>query len=142
MSIYKESILRTILLSTLVVLTFSACSSTEEKKETVFDNKLTTVQEAKENVAAINKQITASNSTSGEVLYATKCASCHGKDAKKSALNASEMIAGWDSKKSQDALNGYLDGSYGRNMKAIMQGQVRPLTQEEIKSLSDHIATL
>ena len=82
------------------------------------------------------------NTPNGANLYAQKCASCHGKDAKKSALNASEPIAGWDSTKTQDALNGYKDGSYGRKMKNIMQGQTGPLSDSDIKLISDYISIL
>lgn len=78
----------------------------------------------------------------GYALYAKKCSSCHGKDAKKSALNASAQIAGWQSQKIQDALQGYEDGSYGGKMKAMMKGQVSSLSKEERKVIADYISTL
>lgn len=132
--------MRTVLLSTLTILVFSACSSTEETEK---DN--TTVTAAKESAKSLtdtNKKEYAVNSKSGEALYNSKCASCHGKNAKVSALNASKQIAGWSSEKTQKILNGYKTGTSGRNMKAIMQAQVKPLSKEEIKRISDYIATL
>jgi len=131
--------MRTVLLSTLTILAFSACSSTEETKK---DNTTLTAKEAVKSITDTNKKDYAVKPKSGEVLYNTKCASCHGRNGKVSALNASKQIAGWSSEKTEKILNGYKTGTSGRSMKAIMQAQVKPLSKEEIKRISDYIATL
>ncbi|AXX87318.1 periplasmic monoheme cytochrome c553 [Malaciobacter marinus] len=77
---------------------------------------------------------------SGESLYKA-CASCHGANGEKAALGKSEVIKGWDSKKVQNALHGYKDGTYGKVMKGVMKGQVARLSDEDIKALGDYIAT-
>ena len=143
------------LLSIVTLLLLNACGNKpeeEKKSETILDTKIEAVKLAKQSVEAINvktqkteietKPLTAHTPTSGADLYAQKCASCHGIDAKKSALNASVPIAGWSTGKTQDALNGYKDGSFGGKMKGIMQGQSKPLSDSDIKLLSDYISIL
>jgi cytochrome c553 len=144
--------MKTILYSSLALLLLSACSSApaqDKKTKTVVDDKTSTIKEAKKVVQQIDKKVQkeekvvakVTETSNGPSLY-VKCASCHGKDAKKSALNASQSIAGWPSEKIQAALHGYNDGTYGGKMKAIMQGQSKPLSDEEIIKLSDYISAL
>jgi cytochrome c553 len=75
----------------------------------------------------------------GSVIFA-KCASCHGQNAEKSALGKSQVIAGWEASKISDALHGYKDGTYGGAMKAIMKGQAGPLSDADIKAVSEFIS--
>ncbi len=77
----------------------------------------------------------------GETLYKA-CAGCHGINAEKKALGKSEVIKGWDSKKTQAALKGYKDGSYGKAMKGVMKGQVTRLDEAKIKQLADYISKI
>lgn len=78
----------------------------------------------------------------GSILFAQKCASCHGQKAEKSALGNSQIIAGWEEQQIKDALKGYQAGTYGRAMKAIMHGQANPLSDEQINALAKHISQL
>jgi cytochrome c553 len=71
-----------------------------------------------------------------------KCASCHGANAEKAALGKSQIIKGWDAAKTEAALHGYKDGSYGGPMKGLMKGQVASLSDDDIKALSTYIAGL
>ncbi|QFR48591.1 c-type cytochrome [Sulfurimonas lithotrophica] len=68
-----------------------------------------------------------------------KCAGCHGMNAEKKALGKSQVIKGWQASKTEAALKGYKDGSYGGPMKALMKGQVATLNDEQIKSLAKYI---
>lgn len=77
----------------------------------------------------------------GAALFASKCASCHGSNAEKAALGQSQIIAGWSEQKLKDAINGYKDGSYGRNMKMLMKGQVGSLSDEQINALAAFVAS-
>ena len=77
----------------------------------------------------------------GAALYKT-CAACHGANAEKAALGKSQIIKGWDVAKTQAALTGYKDGSYGGAMKGVMKGQVMKLSDDDIKAISEHIAGL
>ena len=70
------------------------------------------------------------------------CAGCHGANGEKPALGKSQVIKGWDTAKTEEALKGYKDGSYGGPMKGVMKGQVARLSDEDIKALSAHIAGL
>lgn len=77
----------------------------------------------------------------GATLFKT-CIACHGAKAEKSALNKSQVIAGWDAAKITAALNGYKDGSYGGAMKATMAPQVKNLDAESIATLAKYIEGL
>lgn len=70
------------------------------------------------------------------------CASCHGANAEKKALNKSQIIKGWEASKTVTALQGYKDGSYGGAMKGIMKPQVAKLSDAEIEALAKYISNL
>lgn len=70
------------------------------------------------------------------------CAGCHGANAEKQALGKSQIIKGWDATKVENALHGYKNGTYGTEMKGVMKGQVARLSDEDIKALAAHIASL
>lgn len=76
-----------------------------------------------------------------ESIYKASCAGCHGVDGGKAA-GASAPIKG----KSADAilkmLNGYADGTYGGDKKAIMVNIIKKHSPEELKGLSEYIGTL
>lgn len=78
----------------------------------------------------------------GSLLFAQKCASCHGIKAEKPALGKSQVIAGWSAQQVEDALNGYRSGSYGKEMKAIMQGQAKGLSADQQSAVAKFISTL
>lgn len=78
----------------------------------------------------------------GSTLFGQKCASCHGSKAEKSALGKSQIIAGWSVQQIEDALNGYREGTYGKEMKAIMQGQAKGLSHDQQNALAKFISTL
>lgn len=84
----------------------------------------------------------ASASIDGGALFSQKCASCHGMKAEKSALGKSQIIAGWDESKIKDALKGYQNGTYGKEMKAVMQGQAKALDDASIDALAKHVSHL
>jgi len=77
----------------------------------------------------------------GKTLF-TSCVGCHGANAEKKALGKSQVIAGWDITRTQNALNGYKDGSYGGVMKGVMKGQVVRFNEEQITHLSHYIASI
>jgi len=69
------------------------------------------------------------------------CASCHGHNAKNTALGKSQVINGWSAERVSAALVGYQNGTYGGEFKAIMHGQVSKLSAEDIRLVSRHIAS-
>ncbi len=70
------------------------------------------------------------------------CAGCHGQKAQNKALGVSKVIAGWDVKKIEDALNGYKNGTYGGAMKSVMQAQASQLSSDDIKAVAKYISQL
>ena len=73
---------------------------------------------------------------------AKKCAGCHGADFSKKALGKSKVVKGWDAAKIEASLKGYKDGTYGGAMKGLMKGQVASYSDEDIKAVSEYIASL
>ncbi|MDD3770051.1 MAG: c-type cytochrome [Sulfuricurvum sp.] len=78
----------------------------------------------------------------GGALFGQKCATCHGTKAEKPALGKSQVIAGWSAQQVKEALKGYQAGTYGKEMKALMQGQVKGLDDAQIDALGKHISSL
>jgi cytochrome c553 len=74
----------------------------------------------------------------GAALF-KKCIACHGPKAEKKALNRSHVIQGWPVDKTEAALHGYKDGSYGGVLKGTMKGQVANLSDADIKALASYI---
>ena len=70
------------------------------------------------------------------------CAGCHGADFSKAALGKSQIVKGWDAAKIEASLKGYKDGTYGGPMKGVMAGQVKNLSEADIKDLSAQIAAI
>ena len=70
------------------------------------------------------------------------CAGCHGADFSKPALGKSQVVKGWDAAKIEASLKGYKDGTYGGPMKGVMAGQVKNLSEADIKDLSAQIAAI
>lgn len=81
-------------------------------------------------------------SVDANALFSQKCASCHGAKAEKSALNKSQIIATLSEQQITDALKGYQNGTYGREMKALMQGQAKALNDAQIDALAKYISAL
>lgn len=143
-------LLTTTISTSLLLLFLSACGGDSvEKQENVLSDKIDSIDKARKNVAAINTKTRTihqtdkqTNSPNISTLYTNQCSSCHGTQADKSALNASEKISQWDAKKIESALQGYKNGTFGGKMKAIMQAQVKPISNEDIKLLSVYITKL
>ncbi len=79
----------------------------------------------------------------GAAAYKAKCASCHGANAEKKALNKSEIINTWDAAKIEASLQGYKAGTLNvHGMGALMKGQVAAYDDATIKAVSEYITTL
>jgi cytochrome c553 len=118
-------------------------ADTEASAEAMKDGVTTTAEAVKEEAVAKVEEVkeTVTSQVSGTSLYQV-CAGCHGADASKPALGKSQIIKGWDSDKVSAALHGYKAGTYGGTMKSLMVGQVSKLSDDDIKTLSEHISKL
>ena len=76
----------------------------------------------------------------GAALYQSKCFSCHGDKASKSALNKSQIIAGWDAAKIIASVNGYKNGE-GGPMKAVMKPIATGLSADDLNAVAATIAS-
>lgn len=70
------------------------------------------------------------------------CASCHGQNGEKKALNVSNIIAGQNRDELISKMNGYKDGTYGGNMKGVMASQMKLLSSQKIEALAEYISKL
>lgn len=76
----------------------------------------------------------------GAALYKSQCASCHGMNGEKKALNKSQVIKDFSKAQIVTALKGYQDGSYGGAMKAIMKSKVANLSDADIDAIAETVA--
>ena len=129
-----------LLLSTLLL--FSACSDSNEKVASKVPATQPLTHKSTSQTTQQKSTPLKTSSPSGHSIYAHKCASCHGLKAEKKALNNSQIIAGWDAKKTTEILKAYQEKSYGGSMKEIMEGQVSTLNEKQIELLSLYISTL
>ena len=84
----------------------------------------------------------AAGAANGEALY-KKCVSCHGAKGEKKGLGKSEVIAGWDAAKTEEALKGYKAGTRNvHGMGGLMKGQVASYSDEDIKAVAEYISKL
>ena len=67
------------------------------------------------------------------------CAGCHGKDFEKKAMNVSKIVKDMSNADIVASLKGYKEGKGGA-MKAIMAGQVKALSDDDIQAIADQIA--
>jgi cytochrome c-type protein NapB len=64
------------------------------------------------------------------------CAGCHGKDFEKKALNVSKIVKDMTKADIVASLKGYKEGKGGA-MKAVMLGQVKALTDEQMTAIAE-----
>ena len=83
---------------------------------------------------------TALMAADGEAVYKSKCASCHGPKASKSALNKSQIIAGWDAQKIVQSLADYKEGK-GGPLKGTMKPIATGLSDDDVKAVAETIAS-
>ena len=130
----------TLLVVTALLLLGCNDSQTQTPKDTPTP-KEAKAQEMEKKPTGIKSTIAPVRTVSAKGLY-MKCAGCHGADASKSALGKSKLIKGWNVEKLREALEGYQDGSYGGDMKNLMQSQVKDLNAVDIDILSRYISKL
>jgi len=86
--------------------------------------------------------IAAATAASLSAASIAACAGCHGADFSKPALGKSQVVKGWDAAKIEASLKGYKDGTYGGPMKGVMTGQVKNLSEADIKDMAAQIAAI
>jgi len=80
------------------------------------------------------------SASDGAALFKTQCASCHGMNGEKKALNKSQVIKDFSKDQIVTALKGYKDGSYGGAMKALMKSKVANLSDADIDAIAGAVA--
>jgi len=119
----------------------AAAKTTEAVKETANKAAEATKEAAKE-VAEKAKEVAGGGNEKGKAAYA-KCVSCHGADGKTKALGKSEVIAGQSAADLEKKIQEYKAGTRNvAGMGMLMQGQVKTLSDEDIKAVAEYISTL
>lgn len=67
-----------------------------------------------------------------------RCSECHGVDGEKSALNRSDIINKLSKKEFLFRVEGYIKGTYGRELKAFMRSRIAYLNKRQIKAIADY----
>jgi cytochrome c-type protein NapB len=62
------------------------------------------------------------------------CTGCHGQNFEKKALNKSKVVKDMTKDEVSNALIGYKNGAYGRDMKSVMVTQVAKYSDESLKN--------
>ena len=70
------------------------------------------------------------------------CISCHGVMFEKSAMGYSRIVNQMSKEDIIASLNGYKNGTYGGNMKALMANQATRLSEEEIEAFAEMISNI
>lgn len=114
---------------------FSGCGSDEAKKEPVQIQSVATP-------ASIATEITKPTqpTSTGEGVFKTKCASCHGSDAMGRA--DFPKLAGQSKADLEKKLTGYKNGTFGNKMKAVMEPNAKALSSNQIEDIAGYIAGL
>lgn len=69
------------------------------------------------------------------------CAGCHGQHFEQAALGKSKIVKDMSFKEIKDSLIGYKNGTYGDTMKALMEAQVKNLSDEKLEAMALLIKT-
>lgn len=83
--------------------------------------------------------VSAMMAADGAAIYGATCAGCHGVDGKDASV-AGKVIAGNSGALAK--LTGYKNGTYGGDQKAMMEGNVAPLSDADMKAVAAYIDTL
>jgi len=67
------------------------------------------------------------------------CKGCHGQEFQLKAMGQSLIVKDMTKDEIIASLKGYQDGSYGRNMAAVMKPQVAKLSDSDIEEIADEI---
>lgn len=89
-------------------------------------------------IAALGAFLATSSAYAASVAV---CAGCHGQHFEKVALGKSKIVKDMSLKEIVTALKGYKNGTYGDTMKALMEAQVKKLTDSDIEAISLMIKT-
>ena len=93
-----------------------------------------------------NLHLEESNQSKEEIpsieVYTDACISCHGVMFEKSAMGYSRIVNQMSKEDIIASMNGYKNGTYGGNMKALMAGQVTKLSTEEINAFAEMITNI
>jgi len=82
--------------------------------------------------------------SSGESVYQTKCASCHGKMGEKKALGHSEVIKGMDTEKFVSLVNAFATGEKKAMpiAKIVKKQFIDRYDAEEIQAVAEYVNKL
>ena len=98
-------------------------------------------------IGAIEKNVHLDSNQSKEEtpsieVYTDACISCHGVMFEKSAMGYSRIVNQMSKEDIIASMNGYKNGTYGGNMKALMAGQATKLSTEEINAFAEMITNI
>ncbi len=118
-----------------------AAKTTEAVKESATKATEATKEAVTKAAQKVEKAVSSSNDK-GKAVFA-KCVSCHGADGKTKALGKSEIIAGQAVADLEKKLSEYKAGTRNvAGMGTLMNGQVKGLSDDDIKAVAEYISSL
>ncbi len=79
----------------------------------------------------------------GEKIFNTTCYICHGKEAQKSSLGVSKVIAGWKAERIVEKLKAYKSGSLNQyGFGNMMRNRATKLTDEQMMAVARYVESL
>ncbi len=119
----------------------AATKTTEAVKETA-TKAVEATKEAASSATEKAKEAVSGGNSKGKAAYA-KCVSCHGTNGKTKALGKSEVIAGQSVADLEKKIQEYKAGTRNvAGMGMLMHGQVKGLSDEDVKAVSEYISSL
>jgi len=76
------------------------------------------------------------------IVQTDSCIGCHGVTFEKSAMGYSRIVNQMSKEDIIASMNGYKNGTYGGDMKALMAGQATKLSSDEIEAFAEQITDM
>lgn len=124
---------------TLSAVLFVGCSEKPKEEQKIVESVPVVADTKPETVAPVVATPSESNIFDATATYASKCSGCHGVKGEGKAIFP--KLAGQSKQELAKKLNGYKDGSYGKDRKAMMTPNVQNLNNHELEQIAEVIAT-
>jgi cytochrome c len=124
---------------TLSAVLFVGCSEKPKEEQKIVESVPVVADTKPETVTPVVATPSESNIFDATATYASKCSGCHGVKGEGKAIFP--KLAGQSKQELAKKLNGYKDGSYGKDRKAMMTPNVQNLNNHELEQIAEVIAT-
>ena len=122
---------------TLSTMLFVGCGDKPKEEQKIVES-TPVVADAKSETVAPAANTSEAKSSDAAATYGSNCSSCHGEKGEGKSIFP--KLAGQSKDELAKKLNGYKDGSYGKDKKAMMIPKAQNLNSDEIEQLAEVIS--